>query len=260
MKLTVLGSGTLIPDDRRRSAAHWLEGTGFRLLMDCGSGTVHGFQRHGLDWTRLTHLALTHFHTDHVGDIPGLLWAFTHALPEPRTSPLIVLGPPGVRAFFSRTAEAFGAFVLDPGFPVEVVELGRRDRWSDPQGRFDLETHPTVHTDASVAFKVRAADRVVSYTGDTGPEAGLFRFLSRSDVIVAECSHPDPPNLDTHLTPSGIAALGRTAVPGKIVTTHAYPPLDPAEVPDRVREVGYDGIVIAGSDGLTIDLSTEEGA
>lgn len=255
MRWTVLGSGTLVPDDDRRSAAHLLQGPGFGILLDCGSGTVHGLQRHGLDWAGLTHVALTHFHTDHTGDLPALMWAFTHARPGARDEPLTFLGPPGVRSFLDRVAGAFGPFVLDPGFEIHVVELGRRDRWADPAGRFDIATHPTAHTDVSLAYKVYAADGVVAYTGDTGPDEGLFRFLSGADLVVTECSNPDPPVMETHLTPAGVAALGRIATPGSIVTTHAYAPLDPDTVPERVRTAGYYGTVLAGRDGLTIDVN-----
>jgi ribonuclease BN (tRNA processing enzyme) len=254
MRFTVVGSGTLVPNDARRSAGHLLDGAAFSMLMDCGSGTVHGLQRHGLDWTTVTHLAITHFHTDHVGDLPALMWAMTHALSQPRSEPLEVLGPPGLHRFLGRLADAFGAFILDPGFQVVVHELDRSDRWLDPRNRFELETCPTAHTDESMAYKVAADSGTVSYTGDTGPDDRLFRFLAGSDLVVVECSHPDPPIMSNHLTPSGIAALGRTADPGRIVTTHAYPELDPASVPERVRAAGYDGQIIAAYDGLALDL------
>lgn len=252
MKLTILGSGTLVPNPHRHSPAHFLSGDGFDLLLDCGSGTVHGMGALGVDWSGLSHVALTHFHTDHVGDLPALMWALTHGLGAPRVAPLTILGPPGVRAFTSGLANVFGDFILAPGFPVDVVELQRLDRWNDPDGRFEVRTHPTVHTDRSVAYRVAVGEHSVAYTGDTGPDRGLFEFFAGAHVVVAECSTPDPPRVPTHLTPSGIAELGRVAGPGRIVLTHMYPPLLPDDVGDRIREAGYDGPVVCGTDGLTI--------
>ncbi len=254
MRFTVLGSGTLIPDDGRRSAAHLVSGQGYAVLLDCGSGTVHGFQRHGVAWARLTHLAITHFHTDHVGDVPALMWAMTHGRNEGRDTPLYVLGPPGIQAFMEGLAGVFGAFVLEPGFDVRIVELARRDSWNDPRGRFRLETHPTIHTERSLAYRIHGKAGSVGYTGDTGPDPELYRFMAGADLVVAECSNPDPPVMDTHLTPSGLAELGRVAEPGLLVATHVYAPLTPAEVPERVRDAGYHGAVAAGTDGLEIEV------
>ena len=254
MRVTILGSGTLIPADARHSAAHVVAGSGFVVLMDCGSGTVHGLDRHGIAWHELTHLAISHFHTDHVGDVAALLWAFRNGLPAPRTRPLWVLGPPGLAAFMEGLAGAFGEFVRDPGFPVEVVEMARRDRWESPGGGLVVSTHPTVHTDRSVAFRVESGGEAVGYTGDAGPDEALFSFFEGVDVMISECCDPDPPADPNHLTPSGVARLGRAARPRALVTTHVYPPLDPAAIPDLVRGAGYPGVVTAGFDGLVIDM------
>ena len=99
------------------------------------------------------------------------------------------------------------------------------------------------------------------YTGDTGPDTELFSFLRGAHVVVCECAHLDPGPADTHLTPAGVAELGRVAAPERIVTTHAYPPLQPERVPDLVKEAGWDGTVMAGFDGLRVDMAPchEEG-
>jgi ribonuclease BN (tRNA processing enzyme) len=255
MKLTVLGSGTLLPDGERASPAHLLQGRGFSMLLDCGSGAVHRLGSLGSAWQHLTHVAITHFHGDHVGDLPALLWAFKHGLSKGRAEGLTVVGPRGLRDFLDAAAVAFGRYVLEPGLPLQVVELPRQGRWSDPAGRFTLFTHPTVHTDRSLAYRVEAGGDVLGYTGDTGPDTELFSFLRGAQVIVCECAHLDPASTDTHLTPSGVAELGRVAAPERIVTTHAYPPLPPDEVPRLVREAGWEGPVTAGFDGLQLEVA-----
>lgn len=252
MRLTVLGSGTLLPDDDRRSAAHLVESAGSRLLLDCGSGTVHGFARHGVPWRDLTHVAITHFHNDHTGDLPALLFALKHGVEPPRESALTLLGPPGFRPRLKAMSSAFGDHVADPGFPLEVVELARRDGWEDPGGSLRIACHPAAHTDASVCYRVEGPEGTVGYTGDTGPDPEAAAFLAGCDVLVAECSLPDPPRMDTHLTPGTVAELAGVARPGLLVLTHLYPPLEPSRVPDRVRGAGYEGEVVVGTDGMRV--------
>ena len=252
MRLTVLGSGTLIPDDDRRSSAHLLEGDGFRLLLDCGFGTVHGFDRHGVAWRELTHVALSHFHTDHVGDLAPLLFALKHGAAE-RIEPLVLLGPPGLRGHLDALAAAHGDFVGDPGFPLEVVEMLRSGSWEAPGGCFRLTTHPTPHTDRSMAYRVETDTATLGYTGDTGESVEVADFLAGCDVVIAECSDPRP--MENHLNPAAVAALARRAQPGLLLLVHPFPTLDPARIPDLVAGAGYTGRAAVAWDGTVVELA-----
>lgn len=254
MEVTILGSGTLVPDHSRHSASHWVEDGDVRLLLDCGAGTVHGMDRHGVPWPAISHLALSHFHVDHAGDVAALLFALKHGLRPPREQPLTLLGPPGTGRFLERLTEAFFGYIADPSFPLEVRELPREGGWSDPGGRFHLAVAPTPHTERSVAYRYEGSDGVVGYTGDTGPSTAVGRFLSGCAVLLAECSLPDPPEIDTHLTPAGLAELAGVARPGLLVATHLYPPLDPADLPHRIRQAGYEGTVVVGRDGMRVGI------
>lgn len=254
-RVTVLGSGTLLPSASRRSAAHLVEVADARVLLDVGFGTVHGFAEHGVAWQRLSHVVLSHFHTDHIGDLAPLLFALTHGLaPEGRTAPLTLLGPPGLGDVLAGLARAHGAWLGDPPFPLRVHELDRRDGWSDTEGRFELACHPTTHTPEAVAWRVETPHGVVAYTGDTGPDAALPGFLRGAHVLISECAVPEGSDVPIHLTPSQVAELASVARPAVLVLTHAYPPLVPDQLPHLVHEAGYEGAVLAGYDGLWIDL------
>jgi len=256
VRLTVLGSGTLLPDDDRRSAAHLLEAGDRKLLMDCGSGTLHGFERHGVDWERLSLVALSHFHTDHTGDLAPLLFALKHGPRPARTEPLTLVGPPGLRDRLDGLERAFGEHVRDPGFPLRVRELSRSGSMEVGHG-LRLGFRATNHTEASVAHRWDGEGWSVAYSGDTGPDPELAPFLAGVDVLVCECGVPDDSDVETHLSPRELAALARRTEPGLLVTTHVYPPLVPERVPELLREAGYPGRVAAATDGLTVELAPE---
>ncbi len=249
-EVTVLGAGTLIPDDDRRSAAHWVEAGGVRLLVDCGSGALHGTARYGLRWSQVSHIALTHFHTDHVGDLAPFLWALRHGSRPPRQQPLVLLGPPGTKSFLHRLAGAFGDFVIDPPFPLEVVELPRRGAWTSSDGLLHLESHPTPHTEESVAYRIELGGAAVGFTGDTGPSEDLGRFFAGVSLLLAECSLSDPTDLDNHLSPSTLAALARAAEPELLLVTHCYPDVPRSELPDLLQSLGYTGACAVAVDGM----------
>ena len=123
MRLTVIGSGTISLSATRGCAAYLLEAGEQRLLLDCGPGAAHTLARLGVDWWGVTHIVLSHFHLDHISDLPVLIFAWRHGRLEPRTAPLTVIGPAGTRELIARWAAALGEWLHTPGFPLEVIDL-----------------------------------------------------------------------------------------------------------------------------------------
>ena len=262
VRVTVLGSGTLVPDDGHRSSAHLVEGLGpdgtdvrWALLLDCGFGTVHGMTRFGVDPGRLTHLALSHYHTDHIGDLAPLLFTFAHGWPRPRETPFTLLGPPGLQERLAGLARAHGSFVDAPPYPLAVVEHARSSIWEDPEGRFRLSSFPVAHTPEAVAWRVEIrGGPVVGYTGDTGPTPGLGKFLEGAELLIAECAFRDPPPWEGHLSPTGVAALAAEVRPRHLLLTHLYPDVDRAGLPGEVARAGWSGAVEVAEDGTRVVL------
>ncbi|HET9948665.1 MAG TPA: ribonuclease Z [Longimicrobiales bacterium] len=254
--LTALGSGTLVPDARRHSAAYHLRAGRASVLLDCGAGTLHGFAAHGVAWRELTHIAVSHFHTDHVGELPPVMFAFEHAVGAQRTEPLRLVGPPGFRDLVERFRYAHGDSIVDPGFPVQVVEIDPGDPLDDPELGVTITAAPTPHTEESVCYRLSGRWGAVGYTGDTGPSREVADHLAGVDVLVAECGMTDPPSVDTHLSPARLAELAGHVRPRLLVVTHVYPPQQPDEALARVR-ARYEGPAVAAYDGLRVTLRPE---
>lgn len=249
MRVTVVGSGTLLPDAARGSAAHHVQASHASVLLDCGSGTLHGLAACGIEWRRLTHVAITHYHADHVGDLAPLLFAMRNGLRGVRPEPLVLLGPPGFGAFLERLAAAMGTYVLEPGFPLDVVEVESGAGYADPARDLHIGVCPTPHTDDSLAYRVQVEGEVVGYTGDTGPSDEVAAFLEGCGLLLAECAYADPSEGEGHLSPERLATLAERARPGLLVLTHVYPPMTPEAA---AAEVGarYAGRVVAADDGM----------
>jgi ribonuclease BN (tRNA processing enzyme) len=254
MKVTVVGSGTLVPEPTRVSACHVLEGSNFALALDVGPGAVRQMEGLGIAWCGLTHLVFSHFHVDHLGGLPDLLAALKHACHPRRHETLSVIGPPGIRERVEALARSYGSFILEPGFPLEVNEIGRRGEWVPPGGEFELRTHPAAHTPEAVAVRLQVGDVAVGYTGDTGPMEGLAEHLTRVDVLIAECSFADPPPMDTHLTPDTLGALASRAAPDHLFVTHVYPGLSPDTIIDGLRAAGFGGRIVIAEAGDCVTL------
>jgi ribonuclease BN (tRNA processing enzyme) len=256
MRIRVIGSGTLIPDSERGSPSHWIEADRFRMLVDCGSGTLRTMARLRLAWQRITHVVITHFHTDHVADLAPLLFALRNGLTIPREDPLFLLGPRGLQGHLNALAEAHGQNIVELGFPLEIFELSPGQEWAHPEGDLLLRTTATRHTENSLGVRVETADGSVGFTGDTGPDPRLGPFFRGCRLLVAECSHPEGSEMDTHLTPPELAELAGSASPELLVAVHCYPSLAPDEVPGLLAQAGYQGRALTGWDGLGLDLTS----
>ena len=65
------------------------------FVIDCGRGVSSAFVDRGLDFRQLEAVFLTHFHADHIGDLPGLLiypWG-VRAVADTPLPPVRVYGP-----------------------------------------------------------------------------------------------------------------------------------------------------------------------
>jgi len=202
-------------------------------------------------WRDLTHIALSHFHYDHFGDLAAVLLALKHAYDPPRTQPLTLLGPVGLVDLVSGLARAVGDHVVDPGFEVRVVEVTRERPLVDPSAGFELSCHPTPHSPESLAYRLDGDGWALGYTGDTGPSEAVTAFLTGVDVLVAECCFPDEAARDGHLTPATLADLALEADPDLLVVVHVGPGHTPEDVARQVSR-RHDGAVVAATDGLRI--------
>ncbi len=260
MRATVIGSGTLAPSPDRASPCHLIEHDDLALLLDAGPGAVHGLARHGKPWWALTHVVFSHYHTDHFGDLPHLIFALRHAAPAPRRLPLRILGPPGLRDRMQALRAAHGEFIVRPGFPVTLHEIGPEPFPAGDRGGAVLRFAPTPHADHSLAVRIDARCPAgggalsAGYTGDTGPAPELGDFFAQVDLLISECAWPDPPPAAGHLTPRTVAELAIRARPRTLALTHIQPPLDPGAVPSLVRAAGYDGSVICAHDGQSFRI------
>jgi ribonuclease BN (tRNA processing enzyme) len=223
-----------------------------RLLLDCGSGVTQRLADHGIDWMGITHDALTHFHADHFGDLPTLVFAWRYGALPSRTMPVDVFGPPGTAELLERLAAAFGDWLRDPGFPIHVRELEPGGDAVLP-GDVRLASRKVPHTDESVAYSVEYGRRRVVYTGDTGYDPALAVWAEECDLLVCECSLPQAMAIPIHLTPEECAAIAEVARPTHLALTHFYPPVEQVNVRAIVAE-RFDGAVTLAQDGWNIEL------
>src|ERR1700756_3333916 len=131
IEVTLLGTGSPIPDPNRAGPSTLVRTSGQVFLVDCGRGVLQRAAAVGMGAGGLSALLLTHLHSDHIGDLGDLLitrWITTFA-PDP--APLPIIGPPGTAETVEATLKAFGHDIdyriphhadLNAPPPIEVHE------------------------------------------------------------------------------------------------------------------------------------------
>jgi ribonuclease BN (tRNA processing enzyme) len=253
MKLTILGSGTVVPSGSRNSAGYFVELPGARIMIDCGAGTVHALARFGLPWEQMTHLFISHFHVDHIGELASLLSAFRYGMKTDRSEPFTIIGPLGLDRVIDGLKTAFGAKLFEANFPVSV-------RMVTPGERVELGSNSTLsvaktpHTQESLAVRIQSRGRALCYTGDTDYSEQLAGFFSKADVLISECSLREPRQGVRHLSVRQAARLAAKAEVATLIVNHFYFEVDETELKAEL-EREYSGEVIIGRDGLVVEVA-----
>ncbi|AFM18133.1 metal-dependent hydrolase, beta-lactamase superfamily III [Mycolicibacterium chubuense NBB4] len=269
IEVTLLGTGSPIPDARRAGPSTLVRAGGQTFLVDCGRGVLQRAAAIGIGANNLTALLLTHLHSDHIADLGDVLitrWVSNFA---PDLAPLPIIGPPGTAEVVENTLKALR---FDIGYriahhadlttppPVEVEEVTEgvvwgRDGVSIRVGRTD---HRPV--EPTIGFRIEHDGASVVLAGDTVPCASLDELAKGAGALVHTAIRRDLIETmplqrlrdicDYHSSVEQAAETAARAGVGILILTHYVPAPAPgqeedwralaASVFDRQIEIGED--------------------
>ena len=201
-QLIVLGSGTPNPDPNRAGSAYAVVVNNTPYLIDFGPGIIRraaslskpwGGELEAMTVKNLEHAFLTHIHSDHSAGLADLLltpWVMG------RDTKLKLYGPIGLDQMARSTLNAFED---DINYRIHGTQPSNKIGY---KYEFQLLSEGLVYKDENVAveaFKVRhgsfndaygfrftSKDKVIVFSGDTGPSKTLEKFAAGADILVHE--------------------------------------------------------------------------
>ncbi len=193
IEITLLGTGSPIPDPNRAGPSTLVRAGGQVFLVDCGRGVLQRAAAVGVGASGLSALPLTHLHSDHIGDLGDVLitrWISTFA-PDP--APLPIIGPPGTAETVEATLKALRhdigyriAHHADLNEPpsVEVHDYTEGPVW-DRDG-VSIRVAPTDHRPVAptIGFRLESGAASVVLAGDTVPCAGVDELAAGAGALV----------------------------------------------------------------------------
>jgi len=167
MRVRFVGSGDAFGSGGRWQTCIHLAGDGQVLLVDCGATSLVALKSQGLDPSAVGAVAVTHLHGDHFGGLPFLILDGQFSR---RSAPLLVAGPPGIRARLTEAMETLfpGSSRAHRRFPVEVTELAT-DGTPAGLGAASVRGWEVEHACGAppLALRVELGGASFAYSGDT---------------------------------------------------------------------------------------------
>ncbi|MEE6164278.1 MULTISPECIES: ribonuclease Z [unclassified Mycolicibacterium] len=241
IEVTLLGTGSPIPDPDRAGPATLIRAGGQTFLVDCGRGVQLRLAAVGSGANALSALLLTHLHSDHIADLGDVIitrWVTTFT----EQIPLQIIGPPGTKRVVEAMLEAFGPDIgyriahhadLTAPPPVEVHEYTEGLVWDHDGVR--MVVGPTDHrpVEPTIGFRIEHHGASVVLAGDTVPCAGLDALAAGAGALVHTAIRKDLVEqlpmqrirdiCDYHSSVEEAAATAARAGVGILILTHYVP-------------------------------------
>ncbi len=135
------------------------------ILVDCGEGTQRQIHWANFSFMRITHVLITHFHTDHFLGLFGLLESMYL---NNRESPLTIIGPRGLSSLIE-SLRFVG--MIKKAFPLEVMDVEGND--GIPLGGVTIKVFDNTHGARSLGFVFEEDMRPGKFYREKALELGI---------------------------------------------------------------------------------------
>ena len=277
-KVTLLGTGTPIPDPNRFGPSTLVEAGNKKLLFDAGRGVPIRVRQLGFRESKIDVVFLTHYHSDHTSGIPDI-W-LTGWLGNNRQKPFRLIGPVGAKSLMANLENAYALDIkirlVDEKLPPEgiatVVEEFEKDGVVyDNEGvkviAFTVDHGADIKP--AVGYRIEYKGHAVVISGDTRYDQNVIKYGTGVDLLIHEVCIVRPELLsnpfikrvvDHHTTPREAGQVFSLAKPKLAVYSHlvflASDKVPRATVDDIVagtRET-YDGPLQVGEDLMSFEI------
>lgn len=273
--LITLGTrGGPIPAKDRAQSSNLLIVDGTYYLVDAGDGVLRRLTQAGVNFRQIGKVFITHGHDDHtagLGTLMSVAWDFQ------RHDPIAVYGPPGTATLVKGAIQYFtvnaeirwaegrrtpladvfvghdvvpGLIYQDKNIQVTAVE---NTHFHIPEGS------PYYGKYKSYSYRFQTPDRVVVFTGDTGPSDAVTELARNADILVSEVGSSEDVKqvlvkngtwqgmtaeqqtafmrheVEEHLTPDEVGRMAARAHVRTVVLSHLLPTVN--EHDDYLRYV-----------------------
>jgi ribonuclease BN (tRNA processing enzyme) len=253
-RVTILGSGTVVPSLRRSSCSVLIEHGESKLVLDLGAGTMRRLLEAGVAIPEVSHLLFSHLHPDHTGEFIPFLFATKYPETYRRRTPFWVVGALGLQDFYDKLKGVYGEWIILEEGLMRIIELKSSGPDRLPLEGFEILSLPMSHIASSLGYRVQFRGGFsVAYSGDTDYCENLITLAKGADLFLCECALPDDLKVTGHLTPFLAGDIATRSGVKRLVLTHFYPECDAADIEGQCRR-SYSGPLILAQDLMSFEI------
>ena len=293
LRVFLIGSGGPFNNEVRLAPCIAIIAGGEFFLVDTGPGTYRAVDIMRLPIPHLSKILLTHFHSDHIGDLGEaniMSWA------NGRTKALEIFGPEGVETVVNGFIMAYkhdtNYRIAHHGKDIIIPEAGtpisKTIKFANPDEKtlcfetnglnvyaFQVDHSPVK---PAIGYRIEYKGNIVVITGDTKKTDTLAEHCKNADILFSEAISYDLLNnmieglkrnnltraakiltdiQDYHMEPVAAARLAKEAGVKKLVFIHITPPLTNKTTEELyLKGVSdhFDGDIILGKDRMKFKL------
>ena len=250
MKVTIIGSGTMVPSNERNSSGVLLEYNNTCSMVDFGYGSMHSLLKKGLTYHDIDRIYFTHNHPDHICDLVPFLFASRYPK-DPRKKDLQIIAGPGFKQFFDTLMKAYKNWLVPTTYKVEIIE---QDEETKSYDGLVVTSKKVKHIELSRGYRFEFSNgKSLVVSGDTDYCDEMIALGKKADLMILECSMPDEMKVQGHMTPSECGKLAQKANCRKLCLTHFYPVCDPKNVREKCL-AEYRGDLFLAEDFMEFDF------
>lgn len=273
MDITLLGTGSPIPDPNRAGPSTLVRAGEQLILCDAGRGVVMRLAGAAAVPPMLSAVLVTHLHSDHLTDLNDVIT--TRWIMSPVAAPITIYGPVGIDFVVSKMMEMLS---LDVGYriahhedlneppAVTVVEVAPGDAFTigDVAVRVGATDHRPV--EPTVAFRLEHDGVSVVLGGDGIPCAQLdalcagatayVQTVLREDIVKLVPMQRFTDILDYHSTVEQAAQTATKAGVKTLVLTHYVPSIAPGQEDEwrAIAAAHFSGDIVLGDDLTSVSI------
>lgn len=243
MKITVVGYWGAYPEKNEATTGYLLQGEGYNILVDCGSGVLSKVQNY-IPLTEIDAVILSHYHGDHFGDINCFQYqvGYTRSLGK-RTNTLDIYGH-NLSSEFNKLTYAGGTIgkKIDENTILKFGELKVSFKWS---------SHPV----PCLAMRFEENGKVFAYSGDTEWSDNIIEVAKNADVFICECNlfNDQLGKAKGHLTAGEVGKIAKKSNVKKLVLTH-FPHYGDLNQLVKEAQEEFEGEIVRAYSGLVFEL------
>jgi len=252
MELTVLGSGTYIPELNRHCASYLLKVGSQNLVFDFGRGTVGQLLKEGINYYDIDAIFITHTHADHCSELSSFLQIALEGPPleNLRNKDLKIYGPVGIDKMVHNIMSAFGIVDNTVKFKTEIKELKDGECVEGEDWKVKLLEVEHKPSRVCSAYRVESENKVFAYSGDTEDCDGLRNACKEADLAIIETNNTNDKEKQGHMTGKLTGKVAQESNVKKLVVTHVSPDYLENVLEDVKKE--YKGSVVLAEDMMKI--------